>query len=151
MPDSSNKRPAHGVLMIEGQPTVVFDTICTKEKSPWLACDEVHDQLVEVWQQATRWLVGRYVIMPDHIHLFAWATDESFDYDTWVRYWKSQFTKRHCNPDHRWQSDHWDTRQRSETAYEEKWDYIRLNPVRAGLVANEVDWPYRGEVFRLRW
>ena len=36
------KHPAHGVAFVEGQPTIVFDTINTKDRVPWLACDEVH-------------------------------------------------------------------------------------------------------------
>ena len=35
------KRPAHGVLAVDGQPTIVFDTVCTKNRDPWLARDEV--------------------------------------------------------------------------------------------------------------
>ena len=149
--DPSNKEPAHGVIFVDGQPTVIFDTICTKEKSPWLATDEVHRLLVDVWSHSTLWLVGRYVIMPDHIHLFAWATEQSIEYDNWVRYWKSQFTKRHSNPNRVWQPQHWDTRVRSEAGYEEKWNYVRQNPVRAGLAADENCWPFQGELFELQW
>ncbi len=149
--DHFNKSPAHGVMFIEGQPTVIFDTICTKHKSPWLANDKVHQLLVDVWTNADLWLVGRYVIMPDHIHLFAWATEQAVDYENWVRYWKSRFTKVHRNAVHRWQSDHWDRRMRNESAFEEKWNYVKSNPKRANLVANENDWPYQGDVFPLRW
>ncbi len=151
MHDYCNKKPAHGVLFVDGQPTVIFDTICTKHKSPWLANETVHKQLVEVWKRASFWLVGRYVIMPDHIHLFAWATEQSIDYENWVRYWKSQFTRAHKIPPHRWQTDHWDTRMRTESGYEEKWYYVKQNPKRAGLVADENDWPFQGEIFELRW
>jgi hypothetical protein len=30
--------------------------------------------------------------------------------------------------------------------YAEKWNYVRENPVRAGLVKNANDWPYQGEI-----
>ena len=151
MSDPSNKNPVHGVRYVDGQPTVIFDTICTKEKSNWLDNEKVEQQLVTVWTQADFWLVGRYVIMPNHIHLFAWATEQSIDYEKWVRYWKSMFTRSHRIPAHRWQPDHWDRRMSSESAYEEKWNYVKQNPVRAGLVADENEWPYQGEVFELRW
>src|SRR3954464_12711051 len=87
------KHPAHGVAFIEGQPTIIFDTVCTKDRESWLACDEVHLTLRMVWQEATAWLVGRYMIMPDHIHFFAAATESTIEYENWVKYWKSQFTK----------------------------------------------------------
>jgi hypothetical protein len=33
---------------------------------------------------------------------------------------------------------------RSSASRAEKWNYIRDNPVRAGLVARPEDWPYTG-------
>ena len=75
------------------------------------------------WQSLkpkTAWLVGRYVIMPGHIHLFAAATSTKIEFKNWVKYWKSQFTKRHKVADHRWQTDDWDTRMRTGEQYEEK-------------------------------
>jgi putative transposase len=151
MTTQSNKHPAHGILLMEGQPTVIFDTICTRHKMNWLANSEVHQQLIETWTKADLWLVGRYVIMPNHIHLFAWATENANEYENWVRYWKSFFTKLHKVAAHRWQTDHWDTRIRNAAALEEKWNYIKQNPQRDGLVSNENDWPFQGEVFQLRW
>jgi len=35
---------------------------------------------------------------------------------------------------------------RSDESYGEKWDYVRHNPVRAGLVRECDDWPYQGEI-----
>ncbi len=149
MPD--RKHPAHGILSIDGQPTVVFDTVCTKDRKKWLADREVHSLLVEVWQEADAWLMGRYVIMPDHIHYFSWYTGSVIKYQKWVQYWKSQFSKKFKQPDCRWQTDEWDTRMRSIHRYEEKWIYVKHNPVRYGLVENPADWPYQGEVYVLRW
>jgi putative transposase len=34
--------------------------------------------------------------------------------------------------------------------YDKKWEYVRQNPVRAGLVAEPDDWPHRGELQTLR-
>ena len=145
------KHPAQGILFVEGQPTVVFDTICTKHRQPWLATHPVHDLLCAVWREATAWKVGRYMIMPDHIHLFAAATDSPISYQNWVKFWKSQFSKRHKDPDHRWQTDDWDTRMRSAENYEEKWNYVVDNPVRKGLVKRSEDWPFQGVIFDWRW
>jgi REP element-mobilizing transposase RayT len=89
--------------------------------------------------------------MPDHIHLFASPRDETVSLESWVRYWKSQFSKRHKNPNHRWQVGYWDTTLRSNESYDEKWDYVRNNPVRHGLVSRPEDWPYQGEIFVLEW
>jgi len=151
--DSRKKRrhPAHGVLIIGDQPTIVFVTVCTKYRIRWLATPEVHCLLREVWTKATAWLVGRYVVMPDHIHLFAAPNDTPITLDKWITYWKSQFSKRHGVPEHRWLTDHWDTRLRHEESYDQKWEYVRRNPVRHGLVGKPEDRPFQGEIHALRW
>jgi putative transposase len=148
------KHPSHGVIFFQDKPTLILLTICTKDRRPWLACDEVHTLLREVWIESTAWLVGRYSVLPDHVHLFV-AHNENFhpyiELDRWAIYVKSQFSKRHKNHDHRWQTDHWDRRLRSDENYDEKWGYVRSNAVRHGLVENADDWPYQGEIFELRW
>ena len=35
---------------------------------------------------------------------------------------------------------------RNDESYAEKWNYVRDNPVRAGLVELAENWPYHGEV-----
>jgi hypothetical protein len=47
-----------------------------------------------VLSDATAWLMGRYVIMPDHIHFFAADVDSEIPYENWVTYIKSQMTKQ---------------------------------------------------------
>ena len=34
---------------------------------------------------------------------------------------------------------------RNDESYGQKWEYVRENPVRAGLVARADEWPYEGE------
>ena len=45
-----------------------------------------------------------------------------------------------------WQPGFFDHVLRSDESYAQKWEYVRDNPVRAGLVAQSDDWPYQGEV-----
>jgi REP element-mobilizing transposase RayT len=45
-----------------------------------------------------------------------------------------------------WQPGFFDHLLRSEESYEQKWRYVRENPVRAGLASRAEDWPYQGEV-----
>ncbi len=143
--------PTHGILYVDGQPTIVFDTVCTKDRRLWLANSEVHALLRTIWQEANAWLVGRYVIMPDHIHFFAAEAGGEIPYGNWVRYWKSLFTKQHKVAEHRWQVNHWDRRVKSHAAYEDKWNYVRDNAVRKGLVVSADEWPYQSEIYELPW
>ena len=64
-PSQVRKYPVHGVFNLPNQPTIVSVTVCTKNRKRWLANELVHKLLVDVWVKADRWLVGRYVIMPD--------------------------------------------------------------------------------------
>ena len=143
--------PAHGVRPFSARPVIVFLTVCTRHRQPWLATPENHERIASVWRRATAWRVGPYVLMPDHLHLFTAPGDADVDFERWVKFWKSQFSKMHGNPQHRWQTDHWDRRLRTNESYNEKAAYMWANPVRHGLVARPEDWPYRGELFPLEW
>ncbi len=143
--------PVHGVHRTLNLPTIVFLTICTKDRRPYLATPDIHELLRKVWHKADAWLVGRYVVMPDHIHLFAGPAGREVTFDQWVRFWKSQFTRECPIKDHAWQPNHWDRRLRNDESYERKWDYVRQNPMRHGLVKHPDEWPYQGELNRLPW
>src|SRR5262249_3233469 len=132
-------------------PTIIFLTVCTENRKPWLASPEHHILLRSIWTEATAWLTGRYVLMPDHLHLFAASGASDVPLENWVKFWKSQFRKRNSNKACRFQTDHWDTRLRRMESYDEKWDYVVNNPVRRGLVQRSEDWPYQGMIFELPW
>ena len=89
--------------------------------------------------------------MPDHLHLFCAPGLRVLSLDKWVRFWKAMFSRLHPRKEHGWQSLHWDTRLQREESYSGKWDYVRHNPVRAGLVAHPDQWPYQGELNPLLW
>ena len=104
--------------------------------------------LIHIWRSATHWRVGPYILMPDHLHLFAMPGGGSATFDRWIQYWKSMFTKRMRNREMRWQSGGLHHRIRSWEGAEAKRAYMMMNPVRAGLVARSENWPFRGEIFR---
>ena len=105
---------------------------------------------MQVWQDTSHWVVGRYVLMPDHLHLFAARQSTAVEFDSWAQYFKSQFTKRNKDSSCVWQTDHWDTRIRNREHYEEKLNYMFNNPARAGLVSDANEWKYKGVVHELR-
>jgi len=128
-------------------------TVCTKDRRPALANPYMHTALLKSWQAADHWLVGRYVVMPDHLHLFcAPGTATIEPLVKWVRYWKSFATKSASfSSGDLWQRDFWDTQLRQGDSYAAKWKYVADNPVRAGLTSSAELWPYQGEVNILRW
>lgn len=80
-------KPSPGVYDAQGHPTLVFVTVGTKYRKPWLATKEYQRLLTEVWSSATYWRVGRYVIMPDHVHFFAAPFQPDFAFENWMKYW----------------------------------------------------------------
>ena len=155
--DSSNSfpvrsRPVHHPVLESGQRSViVFLTICTANRRPILATAAMHAHLHQSWLKAMNWLVGRYVIMPDHIHLFcAPGTNPTESLKSWVAYWK-RLAALASGSSSFWQRNFWDTQLRHHESYAAKWDYVRQNPVRAGLVTRPEDWPWQGELNVLRW
>jgi putative transposase len=80
------------VLISPGGPTIVFLTVCTRGRTPWLAQDPVHQALADTWRAADSLLVGYYLLMPDHLHLFCAPRDLRHSLDAWGTYWKRRFT-----------------------------------------------------------
>ncbi|MFH1024052.1 MAG: transposase [Planctomycetota bacterium] len=145
------KRPAHCVFPNPAGPAIVFLTVCAKDRRPWLASNDVHRTLKKAWAEAGAWRVGRYVIMPDHVHVFAGSADPTVELGRWVTFWKSRFTRAHGIAGHRWQNGYWDRRLRALEDYDSKWEYVRQNPVRHGIVNSADDWPFQGEMNILSW
>lgn len=132
---------------------IVHVVVCTKNRQPLLTNPLAHELLRRAWSQARTWMVGRYVIMPDHIHVFCAPAQTDVPLGRWIRYWKTLVTKNWPHPHQRplWQRDFWDRQLRTTESYRAKWEYIRLNPVRHGLVPTADQWPYCGELHTLPW
>ena len=145
------RTPAHGVKLSLSGPNIVLLTVNTKDRVPWLAQPVVHASLREIWREADAWLVGDYVLMPDHLHLFCAPRDLGFTLERWLAYWKSRFSRRHVDQPWAWQRSGFHHRFRDARQYEEKWAYVRENPLRKKLVTCPEDWPYQGSIHELRW
>jgi len=211
------KRPTHPpIVEVGNRAIIVFLTVCTKDRATVLDNQRIHNLLVAAWRMVDRWRVGRYVIMPDHVHLFcAPGTWSPGPIDAWVSYWKGlvaravqgqgplitpasmpssggtghipsssappfggtastpsrDFTspgkgpggtgpssdlgltggRGATRPSPFWQRDCWDTQLRQGDSYSAKWDYVRANPVRAGLCRTPDEWPFQGIIEVLPW
>lgn len=150
----NRKHPPHFPPVRGDQSIVIFLTVCSKDRQPRFANPTAHRALRDAWVAAADWRVGRYVILPDHIHLFcAPAVEAPLPLQNWVELWK-RFASRLLGFGRReplWQRHFWDTQLRRGDSYASKWEYVRQNPVRHGLVAAVEDWPYQGELAVLPW
>ena len=146
--------PVHQpILWPQDGQVVMYLTVNAKARKPIFARPDVHELLVDTWSTADFWLVGRYVIMPDHIHILCAPGRPDAPLSRWVQFWKSMASRAWPRPEEKpvWQRDYWDTQLRPYEGYEEKWEYIRMNPVRRGLVTDPADWPFAGEIHPLDW
>ncbi len=88
---SGRKHPIHLTPYAGGnRPVIVYVTVVTRLRQPCLANDPAHGLLRKIWSAADFWIVGRYVVMPDHLHFFCAPTAPDFLLEKWMQYWKSQ-------------------------------------------------------------
>ncbi|MDQ6940015.1 MAG: transposase, partial [Verrucomicrobiota bacterium] len=131
-----------------------FVTACTANRRAFLAKAEVHGAFVQFAERGMErgvW-IGRYVIMPDHIHLFVVLDDQKLSLTNWIKSLKNAISKtlRSLGVESpHWQKGFFDHVLRSGESYWEKWEYVRINPERAGLVTRADDWFYQGEIYPL--
>ena len=131
---------------------VYFITLCTIGRRRILDNTTVAEVLVTSWREAASihgWLVGRYVIMPDHVHFFEADATAAKSLSEFLRDWKRWTTRQVAQTTSIeppiWQGEFFDHVLRSPKSYAEKWEYVRQNPVRARLAARAEDWPFSGE------
>jgi REP-associated tyrosine transposase len=133
---------------------IIFLTVCTHRRRPLLANGDAARRLIAAWQAANFWRVGRYVIMPDHIHLFcAPNTFPPEPLKKWLSFWRNNVTRAwpRRNQTPVWQREYWDRQLRRHESYAEKWNYVVNNAVRHGYVAHAEDWRFQGELNVLSW
>lgn len=133
-----------------------FITLCTFQRKHLLNQSVVHDAFVVFCESGPDYgaLVGRYVLMPDHLHLFVTFASGNTALSDWVKSLKNTLSKcwRSAGvPSPHWQKGFFDHVMRSKDSYEEKWNYVAANPVRAGLAASPETWPYQGTIHEVHF
>ena len=131
-------------------PPLYFVTFNTYRRKKLLANSSIHLRFVEFAKSGEQRgiAVGRYVIMPDHIHLFAQGSCD-FSLTQWIRLFKGNLSKAISVPPPHWQKGFFDHLIRHSESYAEKWEYVYQNPVRAGLIEDAEEWPWQGEIVRI--
>ncbi|MDE5446916.1 transposase [Bradyrhizobium sp. CSA207] len=97
--------------------------------------------------------IDAIVILPDHLHAIMTLPDADSDFSGRWRRIKSSFTHQLATSgapisrNHRgelslWQRRFWEHTIRDDADFGRCADYIHFNPVKHGLVASPIDWPY---------
>ena len=152
----ARKHPSRNSILTtrDNRAIILFVTVVANNRQSVLADGKVQSLLLDMWRRVKGWIVGRYMIMPDHIHFFCAPTDyPPSDFHAWMACWKRMVSNRfpcpHALP--LWQRDCWDTQLRCGESYAAKCEYLRANPVRKGLVDSPDSWPFQGELNVLAW
>ena len=119
-----------------------FITVCCQIRGANQLCTATAAEklftAVHHYHEKLRWHVSLCLLMPDHLHALA-ACPRDEDLAKTVAEWK-RFTARDTGII--WQNGFFDHRLRNDESFEGKAHYIRMNPVRKGLVAQPEDWPF---------
>jgi putative transposase len=125
------------------QRTIYFITFCAKDRKSVLANADVWKICRIIFDKLDQWKILAAIAMPDHLHLLAApVSDREASVSAFAKWFKRWFNEayRTCrpsvsdgNPGWRWQDGCFDRLLRSDESLSEKWQYLRENPVRAGL------------------
>ena len=136
------KLPHERPLWLRPDGQIFFITICCRERMKNQLCQsqiarEIFDS-IEFRNRNRIWYAHLVVLMPDHVHALI-----SFPYEQPMKQivadWK-RFLATKLNIE--WQRDFFDQRLRRDESFIEKANYIRANPVRAGMANQSGEWPY---------
>jgi putative transposase len=136
------------------QSTIYFITFCVANRKAVLANSRAWEVCHATFMKLSHWTILAAIAMPDHLHLLASpVTDRDSSISAFAKWFKRWFNETY------WarissalvdQDKHWDWQEgcfdrllRSDESLSEKWEYLRQNPVRAGLVKDSDEWPYQ--------
>ncbi len=127
-----------------------FVTICTLHRRKIVDLAAVHSAFRKYalrGETEFNVAVGRYIIMPDHLHFFV-RGGADFILAQWANGLKRAMSVAlgATSKQPLWQPGFFDHLLRNDESYGQKWNYVRENPVRAGFITSAEDWPYQGEI-----
>jgi len=136
------KNLPHGIPSWVENGAEYFITICTRPRGKnQLSSPDVFGVIkesLEFRQNRGELWVHLALLMPDHLHAIM-SFSREVGMQKSIADWK-RYTCTHAGI--QWQRDFFDHRLRKDESYLEKAYYIRMNPVRAGLIDVPEDWPY---------
>jgi putative transposase len=121
-----------------------FITSVTAQRRVLFQCAATAELLVDVflrYREQGKYLLHEFVVMPDHFHALITPVAE-ISLERAVQYIKGGFSFRLKSSLPVWQASFTNHRIRDYEDFERHREYIRMNPVRAGLVQRVEGYPY---------
>jgi REP element-mobilizing transposase RayT len=130
------------------QESVYFITFCIERRCRVLANSQTWEICLKTFLRLDQWTTLAAIAMPDHLHLLASPLDRDASVAAFSKWFKRWFNEGYSKGTPviqawTWQDGCFDRLLRSDESLSEKWEYLRQNPVRAGLVLDPDDWPYQ--------
>ena len=160
MSDNSNNNDSHqerkhlhrlDTIFDNYLPPIFFVTMCSFNRRKVLTSPAIANEIMRVLSNCEElhgWMIGRYVIMPDHLHFFCCNVSAKKRLSDMIRDMRKWVTRKAWNEGidgALWQREFFDHLLRDNESYSGKWEYVRNNPVRAELCEKPEDWPWQGE------
>lgn len=132
----SEQRHLKRLAFVWQKQPMYFITTCVTGRRRILSTPAIHSILHEEWsglRERHGWSVGRYVIMPDHVHFLTIPLlSGQKSLGGMIGKWKEWTAKRILQLTSEsaplWQPEFFDHLVRSEESFAEKWAYVRENP-----------------------
>lgn len=121
-----------------------FITSVTAQRRALFQCAATAELLVDVffwYREQGKYLLHEFVVMPDHFHALITPAAE-ISLERAVQFIKGGFSFRLKSSLPVWQASFTNHRIRDDEDFERHREYIRMNPVRAGLTQRVEGYPY---------
>ena len=138
-------RPLRIPVMLPWECKVIyFITICITPRCNALANEAAWRMVCEAVNRLDKWNTYSIMTMPDHIHLLTAPLNRELRVAAFLKWFKRWFNESYGTCEKwQWQPGGFDRLLRTSESIHEKWNYVRENPVRAGLVAHWKEWRYQ--------
>ena len=149
LPDRRHLRRLNRVYVRD---PIFYISTCVLHRQKVLARPQMAEAVVAALAESSQvrgWLVGRYVVMPDHVHFLCAPGARESELSGFVGAFKHCATRKAWQVGWQgrlWQPEFFDELITSRRLAHQKWEYMRLNPVRAKLCESPEEWPYQGEL-----
>jgi putative transposase len=129
-----------------------FITTIAAQRQPIFRRETAANLLIDTlahYRDQGKYLLHEFVVMPDHLHLLI-TPDEEIFLERAVQFVKGGFSFRLKSRGPAWQASFTNHRVRDLGDYVNHCEYIRMNPVRARLVARAETYPYSSAACAMR-
>jgi len=128
---------------------IFFVTAVTAQRKPLFRYEPNAQLLLNTlldYRAQQKYLLHEFVIMPDHLHLLI-TPAHNLSLERAIQFVKGEFSYRLKSKFTVWQESLTNHRIHDEEDWERHREYIRMNPVPAGLMGRPEEYPYSSAAF----